>query len=440
MDKLVFVPLAKIKVTKRTREDFGDMESMIESVRDKGIIQPITVNEHFELRAGERRLRAAKGAGLKEIPCLVRTDRDTVDGLEVELIENVWREDFNAFERAAHIAKLHEHCKKKNIDWSVRKTAKLLNHSHPMNVSRDLQLAAAVQVFPELKEAGTQDEALRMLKRMEEEVVVGELRRRQDVSKQRTGFDMVSIAKANYRIGDTFTGMAALKSGGEIHFIEVDPPYAIDLDTTKGGASQRARRDKTGADNSQLLAQNYNEVRKDDYPTFLKKIAAETYRVANKDCWMIFWFGPTHFELVKQTLLAAGWKVNDIPAIWVKSAGQTLAPEYNLANCYEPFFICRKGQPVLVLRGTGNVKIVDSTPGAQKYHPTERPLLLMDSILKTFCMPTQICLVPFLGSGVTLRACYLRGIKCFGWDKSKDYLDKFLLAVEEDMRTLDKEE
>src|SRR5258708_28747264 len=95
--------------------------------------------------------------------------------------------------------------------------------------------------MPELAQLSTQDEAEKVLKRMHEEVVVTELRRRQDTQKKDRGLsDMLKIAKANYRITDCFKGMAELKRNGGIHFIELDPPYAIDLGEPKKQADHNA--------------------------------------------------------------------------------------------------------------------------------------------------------------------------------------------------------
>src|SRR5258708_35488050 len=168
-------------------------------------------------------------------------------------------------------------------------------------------------------------------------------------------------------------------------------------------------------------------------------MAKETYRVASSHAWMICWFGPTHFHLVQTALRGAGWAVSEVPAIWVKPSGQTMAPEYNLANCYEPFFICRKGKPMLVKRGRSNVFEYSPVAAGAKYHPTQRPMELMSEILETFTIPMQIVLVPCLGSGMTLRAGYLHGVNCFGYDISDRYRDRFLLGVEEDTRSINKE-
>ncbi len=78
------------------------LEGLAGSIRKTGLVQPITVRQvggQFQLIAGERRWRAAQRAGLNEIQAIVRTATDE-DMLEIALIENIFREDLNAIDRA----------------------------------------------------------------------------------------------------------------------------------------------------------------------------------------------------------------------------------------------------------------------------------------------------------------------------------------------------
>ena len=82
--------------------DEDSLQELAASIEEKGVLQPITVREkgeRFELVAGERRWRAARMAGLKEIPALVRklSDREI---MEIALIENLQRQDLNPIEEA----------------------------------------------------------------------------------------------------------------------------------------------------------------------------------------------------------------------------------------------------------------------------------------------------------------------------------------------------
>lgn len=99
------------------REAFDDtaIERLAESIRKNGILQPIVVRragKHFEIIAGERRWRAAKVAGIKEIPVTVRESVSDADTLELALLENVQRVDLNPIEKAKGYRRLVEEFKK----------------------------------------------------------------------------------------------------------------------------------------------------------------------------------------------------------------------------------------------------------------------------------------------------------------------------------------
>ena len=90
--------------------DEAKLEELAASIRDQGVIQPLIVRRNgdgYELIAGERRLRAAMKAGLKEVPVVVREASDN-DSLQLALIENLQREDLNPIEEADAYRRLHE--------------------------------------------------------------------------------------------------------------------------------------------------------------------------------------------------------------------------------------------------------------------------------------------------------------------------------------------
>jgi len=88
------------------RQDFNfeQLSELAESIKKSGILQPLTVKEaeggKFELIAGERRLRAAKQAGLKEVPVYTLSINADVEMMEYALIENIQRVDLNPMEEA----------------------------------------------------------------------------------------------------------------------------------------------------------------------------------------------------------------------------------------------------------------------------------------------------------------------------------------------------
>ncbi|MBI2416168.1 MAG: ParB/RepB/Spo0J family partition protein [Candidatus Kerfeldbacteria bacterium] len=106
------VPVTAISVNPhQPRRHFSHqaLEELINSIREHGILQPLLVSgidtNHYQLIAGERRLRAARIAGLIQVPVIVR-DVNELEKLELALIENVQRSDLNPVERADAYHKL----------------------------------------------------------------------------------------------------------------------------------------------------------------------------------------------------------------------------------------------------------------------------------------------------------------------------------------------
>ncbi|RZL51074.1 MAG: ParB/RepB/Spo0J family partition protein [Pedobacter sp.] len=96
----------------RTEFDQVALNELSESIKVQGLIQPITVRKHgnkYQLISGERRLRASKLAGLKNIPAYIRT-ADDQQMLEMALIENIQRENLNAIEVALSFQMMIDEC------------------------------------------------------------------------------------------------------------------------------------------------------------------------------------------------------------------------------------------------------------------------------------------------------------------------------------------
>ena len=98
------------------RKEFSDsdLEELAQSIKQQGVITPVTLRQmpdgRYQLVAGERRLRASKLAGLKEIPAYVRTATD-IQMMEMALVENIQRSDLNAIEVAQAYRQLIEECR-----------------------------------------------------------------------------------------------------------------------------------------------------------------------------------------------------------------------------------------------------------------------------------------------------------------------------------------
>ncbi|MEA2684707.1 MAG: ParB family transcriptional regulator, chromosome partitioning protein [Chloroflexota bacterium] len=129
------------------RQVFGDveMEGLVSSVREHGVLQPLVVTRHgtgYRLIAGERRLRAARAAGLTEVPVVLREEGDPQASLALSLIENIQRFDLNSLEEAEAYRRLLE-----EFGLSHEAVARQVGKSrtHVTNALRLLTLAPAVQ-------------------------------------------------------------------------------------------------------------------------------------------------------------------------------------------------------------------------------------------------------------------------------------------------------
>ena len=134
---------------KQPRKYFDEraLEELASSLRQYGMIQPIVVKnsgDYYEIIAGERRWRAAKIAGLKKVPVVIRKWEDDAEAFEAALVENLQREDLNPMEEAESYLRLQEEFGL-NQDKIAEKVGK--SRSAVANSLRLLQLDPRVRNF-----------------------------------------------------------------------------------------------------------------------------------------------------------------------------------------------------------------------------------------------------------------------------------------------------
>jgi len=100
--------ISKIKVKKRIREDLGDLESLKQSLRHFGLMNPIIINTKRELVVGHRRLEAAKQLGWKTISVIIIEKQQELEAVQWEIEENLQRKDFTQAEYAKAQKRLNQ--------------------------------------------------------------------------------------------------------------------------------------------------------------------------------------------------------------------------------------------------------------------------------------------------------------------------------------------
>lgn len=148
-NKIHEIDINKINPNKkqpRTNFDENTLQELANSIEEIGIIQPLTVKKNgdfYEIVAGERRWRAARIAGLRKIPVIIK-EYDDLKGLEAALIENIQREDLNPMEEAYTYVRFSD-----EFNLSQEEISKKVGKSRSAvaNAMRLVNLDSRVQVF-----------------------------------------------------------------------------------------------------------------------------------------------------------------------------------------------------------------------------------------------------------------------------------------------------
>jgi ParB family chromosome partitioning protein len=150
-NKVAISSIIRSKLQPRKNFDKEKMEELTNSIKERGIIQPIIVrkssdqSDKFEIIAGERRWQAAQNAGLHEIP-VVEIEADNLKSLEFAIVENVQRSDLNPIEEALGYKKLID-----EFNYDQEKVSKFIGKSraHVANCLRLLSLPKEVVLLIE---------------------------------------------------------------------------------------------------------------------------------------------------------------------------------------------------------------------------------------------------------------------------------------------------
>tara|TARA_Y100000590_G_scaffold3631_1_gene4808 strand:+ start:9366 stop:10208 length:843 start_codon:yes stop_codon:yes gene_type:complete len=142
-NKVAISSIVRNKFQPRKNFNKVQMDELTNSIKERGIIQPIIVRQQsdkFEIIAGERRWQAAQNAGLHEVP-IVEIEADDLKSLEFAIVENVQRDDLNSIEEANGYKKLIE-----EFQYDQEKVAKFIGKSraHITNCLRLLTLPTEV--------------------------------------------------------------------------------------------------------------------------------------------------------------------------------------------------------------------------------------------------------------------------------------------------------
>ena len=435
MGRMEILPIEEIECdySLRMREEYGNHKDLIEfaqNIARFGLIHPIVVyspsgNPPFQLLAGGRRMIACKEVlGVNEISCRIFCTPKTQEELRaIEYYENMFRKDFTWQEQDRMRRLLHltlVEMQNEKVGHSQADTARILNVSKA-TVNNSIRRAEIMEAAPQLgiqnaKNAFEADKKLKVAAASLRAQINAEPMPKNITEKQKLILD-------SYIRGNFFDNKLP---DATFNFLEVDPPYGINLAKTRFYEPEEI-----------MDIKNYIEPLKEDYPEFLEKLIKECWRLGAKDSWLIMWHAVSWGDTIRELLVNQGYHVAHADAIWVKGAnpGYTNQVDTILGHAHELFIYARKGIPMLHNKGRSDVFNHPVVPINQRIHPTEKPISLYKDILQTFCFGGHKILSPFAGSGSCLLAAYDYGMSAKGFDLSPTFFASYFKRVMEAYRS-----
>lgn len=373
------VNIDKIETGDRFREEMGNVDELAESIEEHGLIQPPVVDQNFKLIAGERRLTACKQIGLEEIEVRQVEIDSELKRKEWELQENLSRKKFTWQEEVRAKDVIHEIKKLRDDDWNVEDTADDLDESVG-GVSQDIQLANALEEYPELKKADNKSRAWKKYKSIKEQEEHEKLA--EEIGEKKRG-DLYNLYNQ-----DCLEWMQE-QEDKTYDLIVADPPWGIDMD------KRRENRDW------------HSELEYDDNMDELLLLwddsLKEMHRLMKEDSHLYLFFGIRHYELIKTMIEDAGFEYDEVPLVWNKDHGGSAAKGRTYPKAWESIFFCYKGKRD-IKTGRHNVFTFQRPAGEKRIHTAQKSIELLEEFVKNSTNPGDRILDPFAGSGSTVVA------------------------------------
>lgn len=434
--KTITIPFRSITLGNRYRKAYNNIDELAESIQKRGLLHPLVVNEAYHLCAGGRRYLAIETLGWDTVSVTVVNGLDETKIREIELIENIMRDDPTWQEDIAALVSIRELHSANGM--SMTDTAKAL-HISKGHLSMKLKVANGMVKAPELAKAKTWTEAYKQYDLLLQKVMVSELANRtQRKAEQRAKANAEAMALVNkskellnsphepqeealdkltmcYHIADTLEELKKLPTGvmADVQFIDCDPDYGVSIVNTYNHITNAA---------------SYKEVDLSTYTEWITELIKELYRVTGPNVTMALWFAFKWYGVITKALQEAKWKFDSVPCVWYKkTAGPTAQPFNLLGRSYEPFLLCHKNEILLGKPGRYNV-FECPTILSNRIHLTEKPVPLLKEIIETTTIinPSMKVFSAFLGSGNIILAAQELGLEVFGYDISEEHKQKFI--------------
>ncbi len=395
------IPIASIEVSSRGRKQFSGLQELANSIKQFGLMHPLVVapnGEKYELIAGERRLRACVLAGLAEVSVTLYSDTDVITRKEMELEENIKREDLHWSERTSMLAAIHKlkQCQhgeakaRKEGGWSLRDTAELTGKSVG-SVSMDLDLNEMMkdkEISKSVKKL-PKTAAYQRAKLMVEERVL----------KQQLSEKKIDIS-GSFQLGPCQKLIRELDSAS-IDLVITDPPY----DTADIVKAHKA----AGSFNGGNFISKTTDC--------LQALIPEIERVLKPGAHFYFFHAMDQYCLLRKLFAEAGLLVDANPLIWYKKNSTMGMKQFHYMPSYEAISFGMKPPRSRILeKPVHNVLQVASVYHGDRIHQLQKPYELLKILIENSSSIGDTILDCFAGSGATLVAAKRLSRKPIGFE------------------------
>jgi ParB/RepB/Spo0J family partition protein len=403
------IPLDSITVSreKRQRRELTKIDELADSIRRLGLIHPLVVTrEGLELVTGERRYAACTKLGWQTIPVQYLDELEPGRLREIELEENIKRQDISWQDQVSAIREYHALRLSGNLEWTQEDTARSIGLS-PQHTGTMLQLGEELSLGNKMVlEAPKLSTAAGIVRRAIE-------RRDQSIlDKLHSSLGGVQIAEKQKEtiLTADFREWVHLDMAIRFNFFHCDFPYGIESDSfNQGGASSHGGYTDTYETWQQLMS----------------SLEIATKRLTAQSAHLMFWFAMRKgsqrlYESTARALEMIGWEINPQPLIWMKSDGVGILPdpERGPRQIYETCLLGSRGDRKIV-RAVANAY---HSPTVRDRHMSEKPEPMLRHFFSMLVDQNTVMLDPTCGSGSALRAAESLGTRhCLGLEINPEF-------------------
>ncbi len=403
---------------KRVRAKLGNIQELAVSIKKRGLLHPIIIDKIedalptepvWRLIAGERRLKASILNGATEIETNLLSDIDDIAAKEIELEENVMRQNLSWQEECEALRQLDELKKTKygtaqpgsDTGWSMEDTAKTVGMSRS-NLSDSIKLAKDLIDNPDIAKKVAKLPKSAAKKIMKQKIKAKLLQHQVD-SKQLT-------ISNDLRLGDCCQLIDELKDCS-IDLLITDPPFGVaDISAVaKSGANTYNGINETNVSTEETMRAVYTIL----LPKLFEKLKSGAH------IYMFLGMG-WYTELI-QRLRNVGFEVDDLPLIWYKCRPSVIAKDMHYTSSYEAVLFGHK-PPVgrILSKPIANVLSIPTIAGQTRVHSLQKPFDLLKIFIENSSSVGEVVLDCFAGSASTLVAARKLQRSAIGFELDED--------------------